>query len=75
MDDYFQLIIPKGKITSDTTLTLEADGDPTVFSMAIDVLRAKDEDGSNVMMKIVKYGFGAEDTADEGNIKLVEKNG
>lgn len=72
MDDYFQLIIPKGKITSDTTLTLEADGDPTVFSMAIDVLRAKDEDGQNIMMKLVKYGFDGEGNTGDGNIKLVE---
>lgn len=72
MDDYFQLIIPKGKITSDTTLTLEADGDPTVFSMAIDVLRAKDEDGQNIMMKLVKYGFEGQGNTGDGNIKLVE---
>lgn len=40
--------------------------------MAIDVLRAKDEDGQNIMMKLVKYGFGGEGNTGDGNIKLVE---
>lgn len=40
--------------------------------MAIDVLRAKDEDGQNIMMKLVKYGFEGEGNTGDGNIKLVE---
>lgn len=52
-DEAFQFIIPKGKVTSENTITMEADGDPSVFSMTIDVLRAGDQD----MMKLVKYDF------------------
>lgn len=58
-DDYFQFIIPKGKITSENTITMEAEGDPSVFNLNVDVLRAT-LDGEQVMMKLVKY-----DLADE----------
>lgn len=50
-DEYFQIVIPKGKITSENSLTLEAEGDPTVFTMTVDVLRAGEKD----MMKLIKY--------------------
>lgn len=60
-DEYFQFIVPKGKITSENTITMEADGDPSVFSMTIDVLRAK-VDGKDTMMQLVKYEVG-EDNA------------
>ena len=58
-DQFFQIIIPKGKVTSENTLTLEADGDPTVFNMNVEILRAT-VDGINVMMQLVQYGFGSE---------------
>lgn len=64
-DRFFQIIIPKGKITSENTLTMEADGDPTVFNMNVEVLRAEIA-GKKVMMQLVQYGFedesGASDT-------------
>lgn len=51
-DDFFQFIIPKAKVLSESnTITLEAEGDPTVFSMNLKVLRPKD----GVMMKLVQY--------------------
>jgi hypothetical protein len=50
-DEFFQFIIPKAKVMSEVTLTLEAEGDPTTFSMNLKVLRPKDK----VMMKLVKY--------------------
>lgn len=53
-DDYFQFIVPKGKITSENTITMEAEGDPSVFNLNVDVLRAN-IDGQQVMMKLVKY--------------------
>lgn len=57
-DDYFQFIVPKGKITSENTITMEAEGDPSVFNMNVDVLRATDPDtGEHVMMRLVKYGL------------------
>lgn len=55
-DRFFQIIIPKGKVTSENTLTMEADGDPTVFNMNVDVLRAT-VGGANVMMQLVQYDF------------------
>jgi hypothetical protein len=52
-DEFFQFIIPKAKVLSESnTITLEAEGDPTVFSMNLKVLRPRD----GVMMKLVQYG-------------------
>lgn len=56
-DDFFQFIIPKAKVLSESnTLTLEAEGDPTVFSMSLKVLKAKGQP----MMKLVQYDFVAD---------------
>jgi hypothetical protein len=62
-DDYFQFIVPKGKITSENTITMEAEGDPSVFNMTVDVLRAT-VDGKPTMMQLIKYGIV--DSTDEG---------
>lgn len=56
-DEFFQFIIPKAKVQSENTLTLEAEGDPTVFNMNLKVLRPKD----GVMMKLVKYNVTGTD--------------
>lgn len=29
-DEYFQFILPKAKVTSENTITMEAEGDPSV---------------------------------------------
>ena len=50
-DQFFQFIIPKAKVTSENTITLEAEGDPSVFNMSLTVLRP--DDGN--MMKLVQY--------------------
>jgi hypothetical protein len=50
-DQFFQFIIPKAKVTSENTITLEAEGDPSVFNMSLTVLRAE----SGEMMKLVQY--------------------
>lgn len=51
-DEFFQFIIPKAKVLSESnTITLEAEGDPTVFAMSLKVLRPKDGN----MMKLVQY--------------------
>lgn len=50
-DQFFQFIIPKAKVISENTITLEAEGDPSVFNMNLTVLRP--EDGE--MMKLVQY--------------------
>lgn len=51
-DEFFQFILPKAKVLAESnTITLEAEGDPTVFSMNLKVLRPKD----GAMMKLVQY--------------------
>ena len=52
-DEMFQFIIPKAKVTSENTITLEAEGDPSVFNMSLKVLRPAD----GIMMKLVKYNL------------------
>lgn len=51
-DEFFQFIIPEGKIQAENTITLEADGDPTTFSLNVKVLKPAD---GGPMMKLVKY--------------------
>ena len=51
-DDLFVWYVPKAKVNSEVTLTMEAEGDPTVFDMNLRVLR--NEDGSMVKMYRVK---------------------
>ena len=47
---------------------MEADGDPSVFNMTVDVMRAT-VGGENVMMKLVQYGFG-ESAGDDTSVVL-----
>ena len=54
-DQFFQFIIPKAKVTSENTITLEAEGDPSVFSMNLTVLRPE----SGEMMQLVQYDLDA----------------
>jgi hypothetical protein len=55
-DQFFQFIIQKAKVTSENTITLEAEGDPSVFNMNLTVLRP--EDGE--MMKLVQYDLASD---------------
>lgn len=50
-DEFFQFVIPKAKVQSENTITLEAEGDPSVFNMSLRVLRPLD----GKMMKLIKY--------------------
>ena len=50
-DDFFQFVIPKAKVTSENTITMEADGDPSVFNLNLRVLRPVD----GKMMKLIRY--------------------
>lgn len=52
-DEFFQFIIPKAKMQSEVTLTMEAEGDPSTFNMSLKVLRPASGD----MMKLVKYSL------------------
>lgn len=50
-DEFFQVQIPKAKMLSEVTLTMEAEGDPSVFDMNMKVLRPK----AGEMLRLVKY--------------------
>lgn len=50
-DERFQFVVPQAKFQTEQTITLEASGDPSVFSMNMTVL--KPDDG--VMMRLVQY--------------------
>lgn len=49
-DHMFTFYIPKAKIQSENTITMEAEGDPSVFNMSLRVLRG-DENGA--MIKLI----------------------
>ena len=55
-DEYFQFVVYKGKVTSENSITMEAEGDPSVFNMTVDVLRAN-INGENKMMELIKYSL------------------
>lgn len=67
-DEFFQFIVPKAKVQSENTLTMEAEGDPSVFNMSLRVLRPAD----GKMMKLVKYSLAgdAEDLVDDGDAEI-----
>ena len=70
-DEFFQFIIPKAKVQSENTITLEAEGDPSVFNMNLRVMRPAD----GVMMKLVKYNLveGTE-TSEANTAELVHNH-
>lgn len=63
-DEAFQFVIEKAKVTSDVTITLEAEGDPSTFEMTLNVLRS--DDGKE-MMKLIRYGGSEADATTEGD--------
>lgn len=70
-DEFFQFIIPKAKVQSENTITLEADGDPSVFNMNLRVMRPAD----GKMMKLVKYELsGGTEPATGSNIAELKHN-
>lgn len=68
-DEFFQFIIKKAKVTSENTITLEAEGDPSTFSMNLTVLRP--DDGS-AMMELIKYELA--DTANSADGTVVSSS-
>ena len=58
-DEEFQLIIPKAKVMSENTITMEAEGDPSVFNMNLRVLRPAD----GKMVRLVKYKLAGDGDA------------
>ena len=51
-DEPFQVVVEKAKILSGFTMTFQAEGDPSTFTMDIKVLREDDNPG---MVRMVKY--------------------
>ena len=66
-DEFFQFIIPKAKVNSENTITLEAEGDPSVFNMSLRVMRPVD----GQMMKLVKYSLAGSTGAEAENLNAV----
>lgn len=52
-DEPFQMVIEKCKMSSDFTITMEAEGDPSAFDMNLRVLR---DDNKN-MIRFIKYNL------------------
>ena len=50
-DEFFQFIIPLAKINPEQTITMQADGDPSTFSMTVRVLRP----AHGKMLELIKY--------------------
>lgn len=64
-DEPYQWILPKGKISSEITFTMEAEGDPATFEFNVNALRSLNKDtGKYEMMRFVKYNFDV--AAEEG---------
>lgn len=55
-DQRFQFEIPLAKMSAETNLTLQADGDPTTFTMNLKALRRED----GVMVKLTQYNVEEE---------------
>ena len=69
-DEFFQFIIPKAKMNAENTITLEAEGDPSVFNMSLRVMRPAD----GVMMKLVKYDLANGTPASESSTATLIHN-
>ena len=66
-DEAFQFVIGKAKVSSEVTITLEAEGDPSTFEMTLTVLRADNERGEREMMKLIRYGGSRADESAAGD--------
>lgn len=64
-DQRYQFIIHRANVSSDTSITLEAEGDPTTFSMQIDVLTPPND----IMMELKQYDV--EEDPIEGGTRIV----
>lgn len=62
-DERFQFVIPEAKMNSEHTITLEAEGDPTVFEMSLRVLRPDD----GVMVRFIQYNVVENEEENDGS--------
>ena len=67
-DERYQFEIPLCKMSDNTNLTLQADGDPTTFSMELKCLRRDD----GTMMKLTQYLVECNES---GSFEVVEQDG
>lgn len=65
IDERYQFVIHRAQVATNTNITLQAEGDPSVFSMNIDVLNPPND----LMMELRKYSV-TEDTIN-GGTKIV----
>jgi hypothetical protein len=56
VDEPFQLVVERAKVEPGFTLTMEAEGDPSVFDMNLKVMRPMD---GTEMIKMIKYAEGS----------------
>ena len=59
-NEFFQFIIPLAKINPEQTINMQADGDPSTFSMTVRVLRP----ATGAMMSLIKYPKNDETTGE-----------
>ena len=64
-DQRYQFTIHRANVSSDTSVTLEAEGDPTTFSMQIDVLTPPND----IMMELKQYDV--EEDILEGGTRII----
>lgn len=64
-DQRYQFVIHRANVSSETSITLQADGDPTTFSMQIDVLTPPND----IQMELKQYNV--EDDLLEGGTRIV----
>ena len=62
-DERFQFSIPQAKMGSDQTITLEADGEPSVFDMNMQVLRPDD----GVMVRFIQFDVVENEIENDGS--------
>lgn len=64
-DQRYQFIIHRAMVSSDTSITLEAEGEPTIFSMQVDVLTPPND----IMIELKQYDV--EEDLLEGGFRIV----
>lgn len=63
-DQRYQIIIYKANVSSDTSITLQADGDPTTFSMTVDLLAPEND----ILMELIQ--LDVEEDKIEGGTRI-----
>lgn len=69
-DEFFQFVIPKAKVLSENTITLEAEGDPSVFNLNLRVLRP----AQGGMMRLIKYNLTEGTGSTESDVTLIHNH-